>query len=130
MNFELFEKLLTEKPKVPTVVVPDVASPTDIIATWIETPKSKVVRRYGYNATRRILGVVWHASETGLNSTEMRYYVNISPYLFDRLQRSGSIGKTIKCELSYKSWYRADQLPAVVEVQGPIQGPPVEGNNV
>jgi hypothetical protein len=105
MNFEQLEKLLLAKEK---VAVQDSKIPENTpIAEWIETPRSKAVRRWGYNTEQRILGVQWLKPD---GSTDTYLYENVSHWIFDRIIASKSIGKTMKAETAYRAFKKVETV--------------------
>lgn len=103
MNFEQFEKLLGTKEKV-SVVDSGVPQNTPIVE-WIETPRSKAVRRWGYNAEQRVLGVQWIKAD---GSVETYLYNQISQWVVDNIKKSKSIGKTMKYETAYRPFTKVE----------------------
>jgi hypothetical protein len=94
MNIEEFEKALTIKPAVQRERPIPENTP---IAEWIECPKSRAVLRYGYNAEKKILGVMW------LNGTADTYlYENVADFIFNDAKVAYSIGKFLKANVKYK----------------------------
>lgn len=94
MNYEQYEKSLLATPAVSR----DTKPPENCIVTeWIECPKSKAVLRYGYNAEKQVLAIMW------LNSSGETYlYENVTPWYFDEAKKAYSIGKYLKANMKYK----------------------------